>query len=164
MSDVLRITVDTTDFVRTDEVDAVRTLAERLGFDVAWVSVTDRELRQPVKAPIFETLVLDESALDSAVLGSEEQGDLMEKILDVVGDGSFPKQGHRDDPSDRQKHQLRDAMILETHVREGRDVFVSGDEKGFVRHGRRERLQALCSTRILVPDEFRAEFDSEEEE
>jgi hypothetical protein len=45
-------------------------------------------------------------------------------------------------------------MILEAHARDGRDVFVTRDRRGFINHGKREALQALCSTEIVHPDEF----------
>jgi hypothetical protein len=53
-----------------------------------------------------------------------------------------------------QHNQLRDALILEAHVREKRDIFVTTDTRAFVKHGRRARLEALCSTRIMTVDEF----------
>lgn len=45
-------------------------------------------------------------------------------------------------------------MNLEAHVREKRDIFVTADSKHFIRHGRREKLEALCSTRIMTVEEF----------
>ncbi len=45
-------------------------------------------------------------------------------------------------------------MILEAHTRERRDVLITNDRKDFIRHGRREKLQALCSTRIMTVEEF----------
>jgi hypothetical protein len=40
-------------------------------------------------------------------------------------------------------------MIFQAHCREGRDIFVTNDEKDFIRGGKRDELQALGSTRIL---------------
>jgi hypothetical protein len=45
-------------------------------------------------------------------------------------------------------------MIFQAHVRERRDIFVTGDERGFIRDGHRERLQARFDTRIMTQDEF----------
>lgn len=104
--------------------------------------------------PIRETLVLDESRLGDAVLGAEDSADLMENILKVIAGGSFPRTGDRAHLSDGQRRQLRDAMILEAHTRHRRDIFVTKDERGFIRSGRRDDLQRLCSTRIMTPDEF----------
>lgn len=39
-------------------------------------------------------------------------------------------------------------------MREGRDVFITTDAKAFINHGRREKLEALCSTKIVHPGEF----------
>jgi len=55
---------------------------------------------------------------------------------------------------DGERRQVRDAMALSDHVREGRDVFITTDAKAFINHGRREKLEALCSTRIMTPEEF----------
>jgi hypothetical protein len=32
-------------------------------------------------------------------------------------------------------------MILEAHVREGRDIFITNDKKGFINNGRREEYR-----------------------
>jgi hypothetical protein len=66
------------------------------------------------------------------------------------------KQGQRDDPSTGERRQLRDAMILQAHARDGRDILVSDDVKAFGREGddRRRKLEALCGTRIMTVDEF----------
>jgi hypothetical protein len=79
-----------------------------------------------------------------------------EAILDVIGIRSFPKPGLRDSKTPGQKRQLRDAMILEAHAREGRDILVSDDVKGFIgKDGEnRRKLEAICRTRIMTVDEF----------
>ncbi len=45
-------------------------------------------------------------------------------------------------------------MILEAHSRDGRDVLVTQNTTDFIKHGRREQLEALCKTRIMTVDEF----------
>ncbi len=45
-------------------------------------------------------------------------------------------------------------MILSTHIREHRQIFVTKDEKGFIRGGRRERIQREFETKIMTVDEF----------
>ena len=45
-------------------------------------------------------------------------------------------------------------MILEAHHRAGNQIFVTSDKKGFVNHGRRERLETLLGTQILTPEGF----------
>ncbi len=45
-------------------------------------------------------------------------------------------------------------MIFEAHIRDGRDVLVTADRRGFISDGRRERLQALGRTHIVTPQEL----------
>jgi len=59
---------------------------------------------------------------------------------------------------------LRDAMILEAHVRDGRDIFVTRDTRAYVGRGGdknvlRSKLEGLFSTRIMTVDEFCAECE-----
>lgn len=105
---------------------------------------------------VYETAVLGEWQLGMAVLGSDESLTRYESILRVIGSGSFPAPGKRENLSDGEKHQQRDAMILEAHTRDGRDVLVSDDEKAFIgKDGtKRPKLEALCATRIMTVDEF----------
>jgi hypothetical protein len=105
---------------------------------------------------IHETWVLGESPLGSAVLGDDDAPKRLEAILGVIGSGSFPKPGPRDSLNSGQRHQLRDAMILEAHAREGRDILVSDDVRGFIgKTGeKRPKLEAICRTRIMTTDEF----------
>lgn len=170
----------------TNAVDEqTRTRIERAcrgrAVEIAHTTVTDRELEGSavVTAPaalqetmawgesrwgqsvwgggrVRETLVLDESRLDEAVLGGEDAPARFEAILDIISNGSFPRAGKRDSLPRGQRKQLRDAMILEAHARDGRDVLVSNDERAFIRDGRRGRLEALCSTRIMTVEEFLA--------
>jgi hypothetical protein len=136
-------------------------------FEFSVVSVTDREvgaaagLTAPsVVGRVVETAVWDESLWDSAVWGDSGDGDCFEKALAIVAAGSFPPPGQRARLTDGQRRQLRDAMIFCAHVRAGRHIFVSNDEKGFVREGRREQLEKAFATRIMTRNEFLAEFAS----
>jgi hypothetical protein len=102
--------------------------------------------------PVYETLTLGESRLGMAVLGGDDAPSRFEAILAIIGDGSFPKRGERDKLTDGQRRQLRDAMILEAHARDGRDVLVSNDVTAFGGE-KRSRLEALCHTKIRTVDE-----------
>lgn len=104
--------------------------------------------------PIPELMVLDETALDSGVLASEADVDVLERVMRIVSNGSFPKLGARDKLTDPQRSQLRDAMSFEAHVRHRRNVYVSNDKKAFITYGRREALEALSGTRIFNSAEF----------
>lgn len=94
--------------------------------------------------------------LDHAVLVSDTDTSRLEAILGIVSNGSFPPPGGRENLSNGQRRQLRDAMILEAHARESRDIFVTEDRKGFIANGKRGRLENLCRTRICTLDELEA--------
>ena len=85
---------------------------------------------------------------------NRKTGSVIERIVDTIGNGSFPRAGQRKNLTDPQRDQLRDAIVLEAHHREGRDVLITLDVKGFILHGRRESLERLCGTRIATVDEF----------
>lgn len=106
---------------------------------------------------VRESFVWDETAsLDEAVLFGDDALSMFEAILAVIGDGSFPPPGKRDNLTKGERRQLRDAMILEAHAREGRDVLVSDDRKAFIGKvgAKRAKLEALYRTRIMTVDEF----------
>lgn len=110
---------------------------------------------------VAETWVLGESPLGMAALGSDESPSRFEAILETIGTGSFPKPGDRENLGDAERRQLRDAMILEAHARERRDILVSNDVKAFGKPGseKRRHLEALCQTKIMTVDEFREYLD-----
>jgi hypothetical protein len=174
----LRVTLDTNTIDHRARIESACT---GLDVELAYTSVTDRETEGTARATqgagvvetmiwgesrwglsvwggtVRESLVLGESRLGEAVLGSDGGASTFEAILDVIGSGSFPPLGSRNTMTAGQWHQLRDAMILEAHAREGRDVLVTQDVRGFIHNGRRERLETLCRTRILTVDEFCAD-------
>ena len=80
----------------------------------------------------------------------------------MIGSHSFPPPGQREQLTEGERRQLRDAMIFEAHVREGREVFISRDRKAFIgkNEAHRRQLEALYRTRILTPVEFCAEVRS----
>jgi hypothetical protein len=104
--------------------------------------------------PVCETATFGEAAYGASVFGGDESASRIEEILTIIGSGSFPKPGRRGELSPGALRQLRDALILEAHARDSRDVFVSDDVKGYIRDGRRERLEELCRTRIMTIDGF----------
>ena len=139
--------------------------AKDKGYDVAIVSVTERELavgdkrlQVPGLRMVFEAGVIGESEIGKCVVGGNDN--CWENILEVISSGSFPKVGARAQLTKGQRRQLRDAMILETHARERRDIFVTVDEKGFIKEGRRKKLEKLLGTRILTLHEFLKEIQS----
>jgi hypothetical protein len=172
---VLPVTVDTNidPADRTQMGDACR--EGGVDAELVHTSVTDRERNAPVTRQVVyetgvydesrydlalfaadsvgETLVLDESPLGVGVLGGDDSQSRMDEILRILSHGSFPPVGKRENLSAGARRQLRDAMILEAHCREGRDVFVTNDGD-FIEHGRRDALEALCETRIMTVAEF----------
>jgi hypothetical protein len=158
---VLKITLDT-NAVRLDEVGAaIRKL--RGGVDIAITTTVAREIGSKYDTSIHqlqivpEFWVMGESPMGVAVLASKADRDLFEAALDAISNGSFPKPGSRSTLTQGQRNQLRDAMIFCTHVREGRDIFVTKDAKGFgIEAGeQRLRMSALApDTRIMTLGEF----------
>lgn len=153
-----RVTLDTGVLPAEDLLQAAR----HLDCDFAVVSVTERELEgtrfevhlEPLgKVP--ETGVYGESHYGRAVYASEPSADALGKILHILSSGSFPKS--RDNLSGGQRHHLRDALILEAHIREGRDILVTTDERAYIKHCKREQLEALFKTRIRTRKEFLAD-------
>lgn len=179
--DRLRVTLDTNTIKHRGRIESACA-----GFDVelAYTTVTDRETEGTSYAttgasvmetgvwnesrwdqfvwggPVRESAVIGKWRLGKAVLGSDESPATLERILEIISDRGFPPPGAREALTVGQRHQLRDAMVLEAHAREDRDVLISEDTKGFVKHGRRERLEALCRTRIMTVDEFCAEVST----
>lgn len=178
---MLRVTVDST--VLDRHMARLRAAVHGLGVEILPTTVTIREHKKILPSPdpvvaesgvydespydsgavygesppaVYETAVLGEWQLGMAVLGSDELLTRYESILRVIGNGSFPPPGKRENLSDGEKHQQRDAMILEAHTRDGRDVLVSDDEKAFIgKDGtKRPKLEALCATRIMTVGEF----------
>ena len=147
----------------TNTVDDHRVVkaAVAAGYDVAHTTVTDRELgtsgivpASANRARIYEPLVLDESPLGSAVLASDSEAATFERLLQIISDGSFPVAGQRDNLSPGHRRQLRDAMILCSHIRERRVIFITNDRKGFIDGGRRERIEQEFGTKVMTSEEF----------
>jgi hypothetical protein len=175
---MLRITLDT-NVVDPAGLSLIEAACAGRDVEVAYTTVTDREQEGTSLAQgqatvletgvwdesrwdsavwggntILETLVLDQSRLGRAVLGGDDAPALLEAILEIIGNGQFPPPGERGELGRTQRKRFRDAMIFQAHCREGRDVFVTNDENDFIRRGKRQRLEALCSTKILTVKEF----------
>lgn len=185
---MLLITLDT-NLIDADQVDELSKRLEGTPHEFAFISVTERERGFEIGfagRKVVETMVWGESpwgslwggskpapfvigesspAPDDApsgrydVLGDDVDVDVFEASLVVIGNGSFPSQGEREELTDGQRRQLRDAMIFTAHVREGRHVLVSNDQRAYVNHGKRERLERLGSTKIRTSAELIAIAD-----
>jgi predicted nucleic acid-binding protein len=140
---MLRVTLDT-NLISDKELLPILRACDGLDVEIAATTATHREIEatdiKPLETEILETMVWGESAWGRSVWGNEST--LTPQILIVITSGAQPT-----------KKQRRDAIILEAHTRERRDIFVTAD-KHFLRHGRREQLENLCSTRIMTAQEF----------
>ncbi|HCU10563.1 MAG TPA: hypothetical protein DGB72_00375 [Gemmatimonadetes bacterium] len=161
--DKLRATLDT----NIVPLEGLETRAATVGVATALATVTDRELEShshgntlPSVERLIETTVWDESPWDGSVFAGESEEDCFETVLRIISNGSFPKPNAREDLTQGERTQLRDAMIFCTHVREGRDIFVTLDTKAFLRDGRKERLESLYKTRIMTRQQFVEYLDS----
>ncbi|MBN8554458.1 MAG: hypothetical protein J0L93_03345 [Deltaproteobacteria bacterium] len=103
-----------------------------------------------------ELLVLGESPLGKSRLGSEKSVDTLEFILQTISSNSFPSKQNRASLTRGQKNQLRDALILESHCNDGREIFVTGDRKAFIGSDREKRkiLEKTLNIKILDLKEF----------
>ena len=143
--------------------DSIVVTARECGWDVAFVTVTYREVENTdfyvdLKkfGKVSEIAVWDESKWDEARWANEISSNMLSHILSIISNGSFPKT--RSQLTDGQLHQLRDAMILEAHANAQREVFVTGDIKAYIKNSRRENLQDLLNTRIVSSSEFELEL------
>lgn len=165
------VTLDTSALGRA-KVARLREAARDLPIEFADTTVSLRETRGTdvptlPEPTVVETAVWGESEWGMMAWGGDDDDALLKQILRVLSNGSFPfaQLAALDDTSGLQagaRHQLRDALVLLSHVREGRTVLVSDDRKAFVgRDGaRRAQLEALCSTQIMTVDEFCAHCDA----
>lgn len=135
--------------------------AMRVGIDCQITTVTRREVADWTERaklgefdPIPEVFVFDETRLDEGVLGTDSDGDVFESALHILSNGGFPQPGARRALTSGQRRQLRDALILCTHVRAEREILVSNDTRAFVDHGRREAIQERFGTKVLTAAEF----------
>lgn len=148
---IKQATLDTGALVKIDEILKV---AKSQGIDLITPTVSIRENKDRKILPSVgieaEQAVYGESRYGEGV--SASNSDHLEQILAIISNGSFPKD--RAKLSEGYRHMLRDAMIFEVHVRSGADVFVTTDSKGFIKHGKREKLESLFETKILLVDEF----------
>ena len=151
----MTVTLDTNVLPVNDILESERSR----NFDFAAVSVTERETEgstlqvQLVRlTQVPETFFLGESDLGKADVGCDDSASILESILAIISNGSFPK--NKEILSAGERRQLRDAMIFEAHVRHCRDIFVTCDERAFVCDGRRQVLEERFKTRILTRTQF----------
>jgi len=160
----MKITVDA-NILDSDKSKLVEK-ARRLGFDITLVTVTERErqlsdLTQDIES-IPEDFVLDEGPLNVGALGSDDDAKIFEDLLRVISNGAFPAKDKRSNLSPGEKRQLRDAIAFTSHVRDGRKIFVTDDQKGFISCGRGDYLESTYCTRIMTTSAFRDHLEQVE--
>ncbi len=157
----MKVTLDT-NILPAD--DLIASVAPGL-FEFSIVSVTDRETKGTKYAAtranisrITETAVWDQSRVYKSGWGGYESASWRELGVKIIIDGSFPPPDKRDKLLIGELHQLRDAMIFCDHLRNGGEIFVTNDTKGFIKGDRRIKLENVFFTRIMTRDEFLTEF------
>ena len=135
----------------------IRSAGCKRSHEVASISVTERETRDsPFSVHLHGTKHVkevgawDESEWGNCVWGGSDN--YLEELLQILSDGSFPK--NRASLTGGQRRQLRDAMILEVHLRNGRDILVTNDARAFIGHGRRQAIEAQFKTKIMTANEY----------
>ena len=157
----VRVTLDTNTLPVEDWLGSI----DRTLFEFAVVSVTSEETSGTTFSVHLTPLgeVQKHTAYGAGAYGVGPYGGTIDKhclrrALEIITNGAFTDPDLVDGLSSGQRRQRRDAEIICVHIREGRDVFVTLDEKGFIRSGRRESLEAEYGIRIMTPPEFVAEF------
>lgn len=106
----IRVTLDTNILPAPD----LESAAVTRGVSIAVVGVTERETNSTSYSAssklfdrVMETMVLDESPFDGAILAGEEDAETFETVLRVISNGSFPRGSARNNLNHRQHNQLR---------------------------------------------------------
>ena len=159
MPNALSITLDSS--VIDDE--RILTLCKANDWDLARVSITDRETENTGFHVLLEPLnkisaifICGESKLGDDILGSKHQADVFDTILDIISTKAFPKD--HSNLSKGEKMQRRNAMILQAHIRERRDVFITIDKKAFIKGELRAKLEDKFNVKIMTVCEFLCEY------
>ena len=156
-----RVTLDTNTMPVDDWISPI----DRSKFQFAVVSVTAEEMKGTSYAVYLAPLeqVEKNTAYGAGVYGAGPYGGTIDKecirrALTIITGGSFTDPDRVVGLSGGELRQRRDAEIICVHARERRDIFVTRDEKGFVRGGRRALLESEYGTTIMTPDEFVSAF------
>lgn len=182
---MITVTFDTNILIcHENNIDELFSYLSACNVDISWTSVSVREVKKgttvakfiestasvPESAiwgetpwgtgryggPTKEVLVLGEGELGKARLGGENADNVLEFILKVTTNGSFPKKGKRGSLTKSQRNQLRDALVLEAHHHAERNVFVTNDKAFFGKDDKiRGRLESTLKTKILSLAEFK---------
>ncbi len=163
MPQLKRITLDT-NVLPAD--DLLRSVPEGT-CEFAVISVTEDEtagtgiaisLRSLERVP--ELLGYGQGPYGAHAYGGVPDKECCKTALTIISNGALSDPFNHATLTDGERRQQRDAVIMCTHVRDQRDIFVTNDVRGFIRGGRREQLQAAFRTTIMTRDEFMAAFST----
>jgi hypothetical protein len=154
-----RVTLDT-NTIGAEKQERIRTAITGRDIEVATTTVTQRELNAggpplPNDVPVIvvELCAWGESPWGTSRWPGPEDAELVNKILAIITNRSYPSSTPDTQLSRGHLRKLRDALILEAHTYAGRDVLITGD--GDLSGPRnRDRLEQLCGTKIMTVDEF----------
>jgi hypothetical protein len=159
----LRVTLDTNTLPLSSWLPAYADGA----FDFAVVSVTTEETHGTSFAVHLSPLeqVEKHTAYGAGPYGDGPYGglvdrDCLRRALAIITNGGWSNPDIDEGLTQGQLNQRRDAEILCVHTREARDILVTNDISAFIRHGRREQIEATFGTRVLTTAEFVAEFSA----
>jgi hypothetical protein len=151
------VTLDTNTLPVDDWLGSI----DRAKFEFAVISVTVEEMSGTTFAVHLAPLerVDKYTAYGADPYGVGPYGGAIDKecirrALAIITGGAFTNPDRVYGLSSGELRQRRDAEIICVHVRDKRDIFVTRDEKGFIRDGRRALFEAAFGARIMTPDEF----------
>ncbi|WJD61302.1 hypothetical protein [Pseudomonas kurunegalensis] len=142
-------------------IDDLQAIAESSGYALQIISVTYRELaitdllEQASSLPRVPESAMFGESFWGAHFGGVEDAEIFEDVLRIISSGSFPPPEKRENLTPPQVNQLRDALILQAHIRTGNKVFVTGDAKAYVNHGRRSIFEDKYGVTIFSRVEFK---------
>ncbi len=149
------ITIDTNIIT----INTIFDICDKKGYKYTCFSVTNREvegtlleeeLKNIVSTPEYG--VFGEARYGNARYHGQESSSVLKDVLDIISNGSFPRKG--ESLSKGYLNMLRDAIILQTHITDKRDIFITNDKRGFIKNNLREKLESRFEIEILTSEEF----------
>ena len=140
--------------------DELINLCNKLGLEVYCATTTNREFNNTSFEKQLEDTnasselcLVNMSSINASRVNSSESSERLNEILRIISDGAYPKSGQAKSRGERK--QLNDALTFEAHLNEKSDIFVTNDQKAFIKFGKREKLQEKFNTKIMTENEFR---------
>ena len=96
--------------------------------------------------------VYGEARYGCARYHGEKSSKILQDILSIIRNGSFPQ--NRENLSEWYRRMLRDAISLQTHPTDKRYIFITNDERAFIKNELRQKLENKFNIEILTREEF----------